>query len=492
MKSIAGFIDFKNRTYSYTGDSNCLTELTDSLILYRDLAGLMPIFYTIVQTRLLFASDIPTLLAYPGVEVQLDAVGLAELLALGPARYEYSGVLKGIHALPPGCRLSVKESGEVVVERYWDFVDKTIADSEEEIIQNVRTMLTKATLARLDDNSVSLLSGGVDSSIVTAIAADYYREAGKQLTTFSFDFKDSARHFKSNSFQPDRDRPWVDKMVEHCQTRHEYLECSPEDLIDSLYPAVEARGLPGMADVDASLLYFCGKIPQGTILTGEGADEIFCGYPWFHNDSTVEIFPWSRDFATRTALLKDEVAVGLEDVAKIHCKAYTDKFDDRDRKLGYLTLKWFMPTLLDRMYSMAKGFNIAAPFADVKLMEYVWSIPWDIKCKNGVVKHVLREAGRGLNVPDEVLFRKKSPFPKTYDPRYTALLAERLYDVIVDPTAPVRDIIDTKKTRKFIEDMLKDPNTSKPWFGQLMAGPQMMAYVLQLDYWLRRYKVRLL
>ena len=543
MKGIAGFIDFSktlnkensleiittmfntlkypyprreytapaitiNHHYAFAGDSGCLTEPNNSLLLYRDPIGLQPLFYTMIGNRLVFASAIRALLAHPGAEARLDAAGLAELFAIGPARYEHSGIFKDIHALPPGHILKAEDHHGTVcitLTRYWDFPSRIHGDSEEATIVRVRELLAEAVLKRIPpermESTCALLSGGVDSSVVTALAAEAYRQAGKRLTTFSFDFKNSADHFKSNAFQPDRDRPWVDKMAAFCQTRHEYLECGPEDLANALYPAVDARDLPGMADVDASLLHFCRKIPQEitTALTGECADEIFGGYPWFHSipegspaQPHTKSFPWSQDFTARTAFLKDEwiASLKLEDTAAVFCQK--NNFPgSHSRQVGYLTLKWFMPALLERMHCMGgySGLEAAVPFADVKLMQYVWRIPWDMKSKNSSVKYILREAARGI-VPEDVLNRKKSPFPKTYDPAYTSILAERLHDVLSDSNAPVSAVVDAEKARRFTEAMLKDPNISRPWFGQLMAGPQMMAYILQLDYWLRKYKVR--
>ena len=489
--------------YAFVDDCGVVKEADNAFYLFRDPMGLQPVFYTIVGSRVVFASAIRALFSYPGVEAVLDINGLGELIALGPARYEHSGVFKGIHALPPGYFLRIERGqplNSIKGEKYWDFPARFHVHSEEETIANVRKLLRDAILSRLrvDDSICSLLSGGLDSSIVTAVIAEEYRKTGRPLRTFSFDFTNSAEHFKSNAFQPDRDRPWIDKMVEFCKTSHEYLECGPEDLVNSLYAAVDARDLPGMADIDASLLYFCSKIPKdiGTVFTGECADEIFGGYPWFHKEleEGTNQFPWSRDFETRRAFLKDEwiEALKLEAVSAEYCQKTISEapLEESLSRRGYLTLKWFMPTLIERMGRMGgySGLKAEVPFADVKLMEYVWNVPWALKCKNGTVKYVLREAAKGI-VPEEVLLRKKSPFPKTYDPAYTALLAERLTDVLSNPAAPVRMFVDLKKAEKFITAMIKEPNVSRPWYGQLMAGPQMMAYVLQLDYWLRKYRV---
>lgn len=161
--------------------------------------------------------------------------------------------------------------------------------------------------------------------------------------------------------------------------------------------------------------------------------------------------------------------------------------EKRRREISYLNLKWFMQTLLDRMdrTSVYAGIEARVPFADYRIVEYLFNIPWEMKAKDGVVKNLLRHSCKGI-VPDEILFRKKSPYPKTYDPHYENLLADRLSQILEDSKAPILNFIDKKKTQSFLSS---PSDYGKPWYGQLMAGPQMIAYLLQINFWMEHYKV---
>ena len=102
----------------------------------------------------------------------------------------------------------------------------------------------------------TFLSGGLDSSLVSAICARELRKEGKRLHTFSFDFMGNDKNFQANMFQPSQDRPYVEKMVTFLDSEHHYLECDSRTQADYLYASIDAKGLPAMADVDSSLLYF--------------------------------------------------------------------------------------------------------------------------------------------------------------------------------------------------------------------------------------------
>ena len=291
-------------------------------------------------------------------------------------------------------------------------------------------------------------------------------------------------------------------MVKEFHTNHYFLECDNQNLLENLYRAVDARDLPCMADVESSMLYFCSQVVKQNkvALTGECADEIFGGYPWFHTKEAFQMsaFPWSPDMKVRQTLLSEEVIHSLP--MEAYARAAYEKTiqetpvlegesqeEKRRREIAYLNLKWFMVTLLDRMdrTSMYSGLEARVPLADYRIIEYVWNVPWEMKCRNGVVKGLLRHAGEG-KLPREVLWRKKSPYPKTYHPQYEAMLGEQLKEVLANPNAPVRQFLDRKKVQQFL-DSPKD--YGKPWYGQLMAGPQMLAYMLQVNYWMEKYGV---
>lgn len=475
------------------------------LCLFRDRLGVKPCFYAKRGNGILFSSEIKGILSYPGMEARVGQEGLCEVLGLGPAKTYGKGVFEGVQETLPGHYLVC--DGEHVEEHcYWKLESHPHEDSWEETVEKMRYLVEDAVrLQMLSDVPIcTFLSGGVDSSLVTAICSRELRRQGKTLDTYSFDFKDNHIHFRANAFQPSQDRPWVDMVKEHTKTNHCYLECRNEALYEELFEAVEARDLPCMADVESSMLYFCRKVAKRhkVTLTGECADEIFGGYPWFHKKECFEAdtFPWSMDFGPRTMLLRDEVEreLPLEAYAKaayrrtvletpvLEGEAAQEK---RRREISYLNLRWFMQTLLDRMdrTSMHVGLEARVPFADHRIVEYAWNVPWDMKQHGGVVKGLLRAAGEEY-LPHEALYRKKSPYPKTYDPAYEQLVREKMLEVISDSNAPVTVLVDGEKVKKFME---QPSDYARPFYGQLMAGPQLLAYLLQVNYWLEKYKVKL-
>jgi asparagine synthase (glutamine-hydrolysing) len=476
-----------------------------TLILTRDRLGVKPLFYTIKDNTLVFGSEIKAIFEYPDIKPQIDANGLCEVFGLGPAKSYGNGVFKNIHEVLPGTALIYNESG-LHENTYWKLESHPHEDSYEQTVEKTSFLVYDSVKRQMisDIPICTFLSGGIDSSLVTAICAKELGYLGKQIETYSFDFVDNDKHFKSNSFQPSRDRPYVDIMVDHVKSKHTYLEADNFDLADNLYQAVDARDLPNMADVESSLLYFCRKVAAQTkvTLTGECADEIFGGYPWFHRPDLMNAgtFPWSINMDTRKALLSGDVLQKIDldgyvraayekTLSEVPKLSGENALEARRREISFLNLKWFMVTLLDRMdrTSMFSGLEARVPFADHRIVEYVWNVPWEMKSPNGVVKGLLRDAGRGL-VPDEILFRKKSPYPKTYHPEYEKLLGNRLLDILSDSNAPIRPLVDVSKVKTFLES---PSDYGKPWYGQLMAGPQLIAYLLQINYWLEKYHIEL-
>lgn len=478
-------------------------EYNDTLSIFRDRLGIKPLFYTTKNGTLIFGSELKVLFAYPGCTPVIDKKGLGEVFGLGPAKSYGSGVFKDCYEVLPGYYNVYTRSGMREIQ-YWKLESKLHTDSYEETIEKTAFLLKDSIVRQMvsDIPICTFLSGGVDSSIVTAVCAKELAKQGIQLNTFSFDFDGNDKFFQANSFQPSRDRPYVDKMVEYLKTNHTYLECNNEKLADYLYTAVDAKDLPGMADVDSSLLYFCSEVKKfnKVTLTGECADEIFGGYPWFHSKDSFEMhtFPWSKNVEPRKQLLKNDLLqeINLEEhILTAYEKSLSETpyldgenaVEKRRREIAYLNVKWFMITLLDRMdrTSMYSGLEARVPLADHRILEYVWNVPWDIKCRDSVVKHLLRESAKGL-LPDEVLNRKKSPYPKTYNPNYEKLLADRLMAVLDDSASPLNALVDKNKVKTFIST---PSDYGKPWFGQLMAGPQMLAYMLQVNYWLEKYNI---
>ncbi|NLE24088.1 MAG: asparagine synthase (glutamine-hydrolyzing) [Clostridiaceae bacterium] len=473
----------------------------ERLILYRDRLGVKPLFYTINDDTIIFGSEIKALFCFPGIKPEIDINSFREIFGIGPARTSGNGVLKNINEIKPGYYSIFSKEGFYPV-RYWDIVNKEHTDNYQQTVDKVSFLVRDAITRQMvsDVPVCSFLSGGIDSSIVTAVASDYLDKKGLKLNTFSFDFKDNDLYFKSNAFQPDRDKPFIDVMLEKYNLNHTYLECDESILAELLYTSVESKDLPGMADIDSSLLYFCSlvKMNNKVALTGECADEIFGGYPWFYRDDLFWFngFPWSKNVKTRTMLLSDDFkrelkleeyisARYIESIDEVPCIEGESLIENRRKEIAYLNIKWFMQTLLDRMdrASMHSGLEARVPFADHRIVEYVFNVPWDMKYRGGVEKSLLREACQEL-LPEKILFRKKSPYPKTYNPNYERILAQMFSEIINNPHSPIMSFTDKKKALSFIQAPAQYGN---PWFGQLMAAPQLMAYMIQLNYWLEKY-----
>ena len=475
----------------------------EKLILYRDRLGVKPLFYTIYDNTIVFGSEIKALFCFPGIKPEIDINGFREIIGIGPARTSGNGVFKNIHEVKPGYYSAFSKEGFHSV-RYWDIAAKEHTDNYQQTVDKVSYLVRDAITRQMvsDVPVCSFLSGGIDSSIVTAVASEYLDERDVTLNTFSFDFKDNSRYFQANSFQPERDRPFIDIMLGQYNLNHTYLECDEEKLADLLYTSVDAKDLPGMADIDSSLLYFCSlvRMSNKVALTGECADEIFGGYPWFYRDELFWFngFPWSRNIQTRQMLLTDDFIKELDLADYVH-ERYMESvkevpylegdnlLDKRRREVAYLNIKWFMQTLLDRMdrASMYSGLEARVPFADHRIVEYVFNVPWDMKCRDGVEKSLLREACKEL-LPEKILFRKKSPYPKTYNPNYLRILVETFSEIINNPNSPIMSFIDKNKALSFIQAPAEYGN---PWFGQLMASPQLIAYMIQVNFWMEKYQL---
>ena len=474
-------------------------------VLCRDKIGIKPLYYTRIRNKVFFGSKIQDVLEKSGIDAVVTKEGLCEIFALGPAKSRTNNIFQHIEEVLPA-QYIVFESGKTEKSRYWQLESHVHEDTFPETVEKTAWLIKDAVKRQMqaDVPICTFLSGGIDSSLVTAICAKELKKQGQQLDTFSFDFEGNQKYFKANAFQPSQDRPWVEKMVQYAGTKHRYLECDNEDLVSYLYKAVDAADLPCMADVEGSMLYFCEQTvkERKVVLTGEGADEIFGGYPWFYKEESFarRAFPWSFDMKTRQTLLLDEwiERLPMEEYAR---EAYEKTIADtpvlegekgrekRRREIAYLNLKWFMATLLDRMDRTSRYCNLDArvPFADERIVQYLWNVPWNMKYKNHTVKGLLRFAGEGL-LPKDILWRKKSPYPKTYNPFYEKMLGEELKGVLARQDAPVKQFLDAEKVKRFLSS---PSDYGKPWYGQLMAGPQMLAYMLQVNYWLEKYKIKI-
>lgn len=484
----------------------------DMLILARDHLGVKPLFYQQVKgidsyssrenISLVFGSEPKALFAF-GISPKLDNESWGEVLGLGPARTPGHGVFAGMKEVLPGHLLCISGSN-ITDKAFWSLESHPHTDSYAQTIEKVSWLVQDSIKRQMvsDVPICTFLSGGLDSSFVSAVCSRELKKEGKQLSTFSFDFVGNRENFRPNAFQSSLDRPFADIMVSHIGSKHTFLECDNLKQADGLLDAVIARDLPCMADVESSLLYFCSEVAKTNrvTLTGECADEIFGGYPWFHREEMwkQDHFPWVPDMTPRTSLLREDFLreTHVEEYAKSAYEASLSETprlfgespqEARRREIAWLNIRWFMATLLNRMdrTSMYCGLEARVPFADYRILDYVFNIPWEMKCHGGITKSLLVEAGEGI-LPKEILYRKKSPYPKTYDTSYEKLLAKRLKVILAKKSAPLLTIVDEKKVFVFLESV-KD--YGRPWYGQLMAGPQMIAYLLQINYWMEHYRL---
>lgn len=476
----------------------------NSLFLCRDRIGVKPLFYYEYNGGLLFASEIKALLASGVVKPQIDEQGLYEIFFLGPARTPSCGVFKGVHELNPGESAMYKDS-HLVRQTYFKIEAKEHTDNEQQTIDKTRFLLTDAIERQLvsDVPLCFFLSGGLDSSIIVKTAANYHKEhkLGK-INTYSVEYRDNEKYFERSLFQPNADYEYISLMAKNADTRHREIILDNSLLEKALADAVIARDLPGYVDVDSSLLLFCKEIKRDytVALSGECADELFGGYPWYHNKEILfqECFPWSKSQDVRRNILADGILPNGEEYVK---QRYLDtinmapkfandtKLDARMREMFFLNYYWFMQCLLERKdrCSMYSGLEVRVPFCDYRLVEYAYNMPWSLKAWGGREKGIVRKAFEDI-LPQEICWRKKSPYPKTHNPIYFQICAKRVKEILEKHT-PLAELLNKQNIYAIIDN----PDTiTSPWYGQLMKAPQILAYIIELDFWFEKYNVELI
>jgi asparagine synthase (glutamine-hydrolysing) len=292
-------------------------------------------------------------------------------------------------------------------------------------------------------------------------------------------------------------------MTKHIGSNHKNVGLSSLKVAESLEEATVARDLPGMADIDSSLLLFCKEVKkQNTVcVSGECADEIFGGYPWYHNPEILfaDSFPWSKSIALRQKLFnlsflgKDsEDFVHSEYQRTVNSTAFLpsdSKFERRMREMFMLNFNWFMQTLLERKdrMSMYAGLEVRVPFCDYRLVEYAYNMPWELKSLPGREKGIIREAFKDT-LPEEIVFRKKSPYPKTFDPIFLSYVKNKAKELVADKNSVLCELVNKEFFSCLLENSKQIEN---PWYGQLMREPQIFAYLIQLDTFFKIFKLNL-
>lgn len=505
---LLSYIEYKEKCLDFLdGGFSFIIYSENKLFLARDRLGLKPLYYY-QNGPFVFSSEIKAMLTYPSINAKVGKNELCEILGLGPAHTPGKTFFKDIFEILPG-RYAIVQEGTLESFRYWDLETKDNNDSLEENISKVKELVITSLNKQLVSKKpiCSMLSGGLDSSILAYLASKKI----DALHTFSIDFEENKDNFVGNSYQPTRDSDYVKIMKEYINSNHTELYFSTEEIINSLEQSVVARDMPGMADVDSSMLVFCKKIKEkgfDIAISGECSDEIFGGYPWYYKENLINSinFPWSRALITRKNIINTNL-VNSEHLLTYIDKAFkqttsnvvfnsTNENENTFRKNCYNTVKWFMNTLIERTdrMSLLSGLEVRIPFADYRIFEYVYNLSAKKKLgliqgnNNPVEKYILRKAFED-NLPDNVVYRKKSPFPKTYDPKYTEILEQKIKDIINKSTSPLLQIVNVRYLYELLET--HGTNLKENWFGQLMTYPQTLAYLIQINFWLDEYNVEI-
>ncbi len=469
----------------------------ESVFVAKDQMGLRPVFYARTKDHMiLIANAIQDILDTQWIRPVVNRSSLRELFALGPSITEDRTLYQDIYALPMGHYMIIHDH-QITIKKYYDPISKPHFDTYEDTLAHVRYLVEDAIKRQSEGCDATFLSGGLDSSIIAAVMA----KEKQPLYTYSLDYEGNSENFKGNMYQVSLDQEFIDTMRKATDSEHTKFTIQQSELCDELIPALDARHLPGMADVDAALLWLCKQVKndRDVIMSGECSDEVFGGYPWFYREelASLDTFPWLRSTRERKALLHESLQdLDLEGYlderyqASIRDISFLDgdsEEDQRARIHTVLCLHWFMQTLVTRQVCMGDAANVTirAPFADVRILDYVYNIPWEMKFVGNEEKGILREAFADI-LPQNVAHRKKNPFPKTHNPKYRELIQAKMVEVYKNPDSILHQLFDDEALKALIES--GGSAFTLPWYGQLMSGPQLLAYLYQIHAWFERTK----
>ncbi|MER8187501.1 asparagine synthase (glutamine-hydrolyzing) [Kitasatospora sp. NPDC094015] len=476
----------------------------ERLLLVRDRLGVKPLYWAEVDGGLVFGSEPKALFAHPEITPRVDADGLREAFGLvfgtGPTLWA------GVRELPPGALLTLDRTGRRE-QQYWQLTARPHTDDRDDTVERVRSLVNRTARAQLEADVplCSLLSGGIDSTVLTALAADELRLAegpGARLRSYAVDYSDQAERFTQDELRTGHDAPFAAEAGAHIGTDHATVVLDPRSLLDPAHrrAVVECRDSPiGVGDMDTSLFLLFGRIREHSTvaLSGEAADEIFAGYPWFHTPAAVRArtFPW-------LLVTGDEAAVPLEPglaatlrIPEFRADTYRDALaavphlpdesptEHRQRELQHLALTRWLRQLLHRKdrLSMAQGLEVRVPFCDHRLVEYAFGTPWALKSFDGREKSLLRAAATGL-APDSVLHRPKNHYPATHHPAYNSGLQAMARDALDAHHGQVRGIVDANA----VKATLDTPPEQLTWGHRLR-----LERVVDLALWLDHHRPQL-
>jgi asparagine synthase (glutamine-hydrolysing) len=475
------------------------------LFLARDPLGVKPLFFSRTGRSVVFASEPRALLQVPGIEPVVGSEGLTDVFAFGGMRTPGFGVFKQIEELRAGHWAEV-DDGNLRIEQYWRLESRPHTDSYPQTVERVRHMLTEIVgLQMMSDVPVAaLLSGGLDSSLIAMLAARVVKaQGGPPLQSFTLDLTSRAEHFRPDLFHQDLDGPWALRVAGELGLRHRELPVTSEDLLESIGASTIAHSLPSEGEVETSFLLLCRQIkPSATVLlSGEGADEIFGGYPWFSNPQVFQgRFPWfgtargrriepylnaaGQRLVRTTEYVSARYADALAEVPRLDGEPEEDA---RMRELTYLNITRFLSYLLGRkdQMSMASAVEVRVPFCDHRLVEYLWNVPWKFKCPDGRVKGLLRDAFAGT-LPAEVLDRKKTAYPMTQHNEYFEGLRGLVRNITDEADGPLGQLLDLAAVRALVD---RPPELDER-FG-IRPALNLLDQIIALDTWFRECKVRI-
>ncbi|UOB07944.1 asparagine synthase (glutamine-hydrolyzing) [Streptomyces sp. HP-A2021] len=443
---------------------------TDRLLLIRDRMGIKPLYYHPTPDGVLFGSEPKAILANPLARRRVGLDGLRELFTM--VKTPGHAVWEGMREVEPGTVVTVDRTG-VRQRVYWELRTRPHTDDRDTTVATVRSLLDDIVRRQLvaDVPRCTLLSGGLDSSAMTALAARQLAAHGERVRSFAVDFAGQADNFVADDLRATPDTPFVHDVARDAGTDHQDIVLDAQALADPgvREKVIRARDLPaGLGDMDASLyLLFRAIRERSTVaLSGESADEVFGGYQQFFDEEArqADTFPWlvrlGRHFGDDADLLRPELvkALDLESyvadsyrsaVARVQRLDGESDFEFRMRRISNLHLTRFVRILLDRKdrASMAVGLEVRVPFCDHRLVEYVYNAPWALKSFDGREKSLLREATADL-IPRSVYDRVKSPYPSTQDPKYAVALRNQAKDLLAQPDHPVFDLVDPERLRQ--------------------------------------------
>lgn len=476
-------------------------EQSEELFIARDRIGVKPLYYSKVGSQFAFASRVNTLLCSPKIKPVVDKNGLNEIFMLGPAKTIGTGIFKDIDELAPAHYLVLKND-KISVKEYWSLEAEPSTESLDECIEHTHYLVRDSIERQLvsDVGVATFLSGGLDSSIISKIASDYLKQNSQRLDTYSVDYTDNDIYFKKSLFQPNKDSDYIDQISSFIESKHHKIILDNNDVASALADATIARGVPAFADVDSSLLLFCKEVKKEhtVCLSGECADEIFGGYPWYHRKEILfeGCFPWARSTNARRSILKNGVLQNGEEylqnaykstIKKTKFLDNDSKLEKRMREMFVLNLNWFMQTLLYRkdVMSMESSLEVRVPFCDYRLVQYAYNMPWEYKALDGREKGILRKAFEN-ELPYEIAWRKKSPYPKTHNPIYFDAVSKLALEAVNDKNCVLSEFVSKDAILNLIDNR---DSLNEPWYGQLMGAPQVLAYIYQVYIWIKNNNV---